>query len=269
MSAPKPTPTASSPSASEASLVQHCRARATLARLLAECFAEPDSQRLARLAEDDVRSEATAAGAIIGLDRGPVAALLEKLPSLDELMAARNRLFGHSVRSNCPPYELEYGRSEVFQQSQSLADIAGFYAAFGLAPNGPLAERPDHVVGQLEYLCMAALRESSAIEVGRADAAEVCRNAQRAFLRDHAAKWMPAFFARVLRESTGAFFDAAATLGRALIAEWCAALDVPSGPEWLELREVVEEDATITCGAPDAQQVELGPTLAAAMHDGD
>lgn len=269
MSARKHTRTASSLPDRDASILEQCRARATLARVLAECFAEPEPRRLAQLAQDDVGREAQAACEIVGIDRALVANLAECLPSLDELMSDRNRLFGHSVRSTCPPYELEYGRSEVFQQSQSLADIVGFYAAFGLSPTGPLAERPDHVVAQLEFLSMAALRESSAIQSDRLDAAGVCRNAQRAFLRDHAATWMPAFFARVLRESAGSFFDAAATLGRALIAAWCAALDVPSGPEWLELREVVEEDSTITCVAPDAPQVELGPTLAAAMQDGD
>lgn len=270
MSAPTNTPTPFDADRSggldSAAEGEHALARAKLGRALAALFCDGGETIPARLNRPAVRAEIEAAAERLGLPAAMVSAVFDRPGDLTEHVEALQRLGGHAVRSECPPYELEYQRGEVFHQSQTLADIAGFYAAFGLACTGPLAERPDHFVAQLEFLSILAQREALALERGDAEGIDCCRRAQASFLCDHAGRWMPAYLARVRRAAPESTAAAAADLGEAVLRTWCDRFNTPPGPAWIELRPVDEEDATITCGAPDAAEVELGPTLAAAME---
>src|SRR5262249_52628787 len=156
-------------------------------------------------------------------------------------------------------------RGEIFQQSQSMADIAGYYAAFGVQAGGAVAERPDHIVAQWEFLSELARRQASAAG-GNIDGAHVCVEAQRSFLKYHAAAWVPAFFNRVRQTEPARFYARAADVAEAVLRHWCEALHVPLGPRWIELRPISEDDSSITCGAPGESPVELGPTLAAGLN---
>ena len=259
MSDPTNTPTPSD-------AVRDAEARARLARLCAELFSEQDEQGFSALGADELCREATDAANQLKLSTTLVDRLFLDRPTFDEYLVSRSQMLGHTVRSDCPPYELEYAHAEVFQQSSRLADIAGFYAAFGLESAGAQAERPDHVVPQWEFLSILASREAQALNAKDADGADCCRHAQHAFLSDHAAFWMFAFFERLRKSDSESFFAHAGQLAAALLREWCRALCVPAGSDWIELRPISDEDSTIECGAPDAPHVELGPTLAAAME---
>lgn len=206
------------------------------------------------------------AAATLSIVSRPLDVIWQQLSSADRIVDEHGILFGHTVRSTCPPYELEYGSGEVFQQSQALADIGGFYQAFGMQLSGPLAERPDHIVPEWEFLSLLALREAQAIAGGLIDSAICCRDAQRSFLKDHAAAWMVAWFNRVRDVRPDGFFSAVVNLAESVLREWCAARSVSVGAGWLELRPVTDEDSTITCGAPGAAEVELGPRLAQAFQ---
>lgn len=237
--------------------------RAKLARFISAVFSEPEPACLAQLAEVDVENELRAAAATLGISGQLIDGILAAFVANEANQDAYIRLLGHTVRSECPPYELEYRLAEIFQQSQTLADIAGFYLAFGFDTTGPLPEREDHVATQWEFLAVLSMKEAIA---QREKDLECCISAQRAFLADHAAAWMPAFFERIRKSDPTSFLARTADLGDAVLRQWCAKLDVAVGHKWLELRPISEEDSTITCGAPGA--VELGPTLAAAMDEG-
>ncbi|MHC4090554.1 MAG: TorD/DmsD family molecular chaperone [Planctomycetota bacterium] len=90
-----------------------------------------------------------------------------------ELQETFNRLFGHAVRGKCPPYELEYGRGEILQQASALADISGFYAAFGMEVSHDAADRPDHVSVECEFMSVLCAKQARAINAGEADHAEI------------------------------------------------------------------------------------------------
>ena len=244
-------------------------ARAVLARFVAELFADPDEVWAARLAAEDVHRELQAAVRTLSLPESTLRAVLDSRPSLDEHAERHAALLGHTVRAECPPYELEYARSDVFQHAHSLADVSAFYRAFGMETGGTMSERADHFVAEWEFLTVCALKQSRAQETGLVEAAEQCVDAQRAFLKDHAAIWMPAFFARLRRAEPEGFLSRAADLAEALLCEWCDALDVSVGPDWLELRQAEEEDLSINCGpGPGPGQVQLGAGLSAAMEGG-
>ena len=62
-----------------------------------------------------------------------------------QLTEEYTNVFGHTVSTDCPPYEAEYGQAHIFQKSHTIADLRGFYKAFGVAPNPEMKDRPDHV----------------------------------------------------------------------------------------------------------------------------
>ncbi len=75
-----------------------------------------------------------------------------------------------------------------------LADIAGFYSAFGFAVHD---DRPDHIVAELEFMSLLLIAEADARSSDRADQAEIAADAARVFLRDHLGTWVTAWAARV------------------------------------------------------------------------
>jgi putative dimethyl sulfoxide reductase chaperone len=187
----------------------------------------PDNQRLAREATDLLRAEASRVS--IALDRGEVAPheldldhlLAELRRPADELRAEYDRVFGLVAPRECPPYETEYHpTTETFFRSQQLADIAGFYRAFGLEPAKERPERPDHIALELEFMAFLLTKkrraqESSASDPDAMEHTIVCDDAQRKFFRDHIAWWIPAFATGLRRKAGRGFY---APLGGLLAA---------------------------------------------------
>lgn len=134
----------------------------------------------------------------LGLDGGPLPARELDLPGLQ---AEHRRAFG-LTGSLC--YETEYGLPNEYRLSQELADIAGFYRAFGFEAGGSQRERPDHLAMELEFLYVLALKEAYAAQRGRPDQVEVCQQAQGRFLQDHPGRWVGLFAASLSGSLGGA-----------------------------------------------------------------
>lgn len=107
--------------------------------------------------------------------------------SLPALQAEYRRAFGLTGSLS---YETEFGLPHEFRQSQELADIAGFYQAFGFKVGGQVRERPDHLAVELEFMFVLSLKEAHAAREGLAEQAEVCRDGQAKFLHDHLGRWV-------------------------------------------------------------------------------
>jgi nitrate reductase assembly molybdenum cofactor insertion protein NarJ len=90
-------------------------------------------------------------------------------------------------------YETEYGLPHEFRQSQELADISGFYHAFGFRVGGARKERPDHLAVELEFMYALALKQAYALDTGALEQAEICLEAQCRFLQDHLGHWVRLF----------------------------------------------------------------------------
>jgi DMSO reductase family type II enzyme chaperone len=111
-------------------------------------------------------------------------------------------VFGHAVSADCAPYEAEYGQAQVFQKSQTLAEVSGFYKSFGVTPNPALHERLDHISVELEFMHLLTLKEARAqMSVDGEGIALICRQAQEAFLAGHLANWIGAFGSRLATKS--------------------------------------------------------------------
>jgi TorA maturation chaperone TorD len=191
-------------------------------------LADPSTAALVTQAAAVLREEDSAVARPLGLGERPLAdldpaAVLARLPgSAGELNELYEATFGLLGGSKCPPYETEYVPSKfAFQRSNMLADIAGYYRAFGLQTSTACPDRPDHVSLECEFLAQLLALEWQANQRGdQASAlqAATCREAHARFLREHAAWWLPAF-ARVLgQQNPGGFYAAVADFLAALIA---------------------------------------------------
>ena len=132
------------------------------------------------------------------LDFAPAFPALDAAP-LPLLQAAYRHGFG-AAGSLC--YETEYGLPHEFRQAQELADISGFYRAFGFVVGGPAGERPDHLAAELEFMHVLALKEAHARLHGLTEYAALCVEAQAKFLGAHLGTWVD-LFAQSLALNTG------------------------------------------------------------------
>jgi len=133
-------------------------------------------------------------------------ALFEPVPaSLTDEYAA---VFGPGLVSDCVPYETEYCPSrDVTYRSQQMADVAGFYRAFGLKRSESAKERVDHVSLEAEFMSVLISREMHAMTEGLGqEKIQVCREAQQTFFRDHLGWWLPAFGVTLERQSRSRFY---------------------------------------------------------------
>lgn len=82
-------------------------------------------------------------------------------------------------------YSSEYTAKEVFQKSNQMSDIAGFYRAFGLELD---EERPDALTIELEFMHYIIFKSIYAVEKDLPDAHEkrlICIEAQKKFFNEH------------------------------------------------------------------------------------
>jgi TorA maturation chaperone TorD len=172
-----------------------------------DLLTDASSLQLAADAADLLREEAEESGAVLGfgelapddLDLAPL--LAASMRSSEEIVAEYDRVFGLVPSRECPPYETEYcTTSEPFYRAQQLADVAGFYRAFGLEPSRARPERPDHIVLQLEFMAFLIAKKRLSED---ADQVAVCEQAEAAFFRDHLAWWAPSFATGLRRKGTG------------------------------------------------------------------
>jgi TorA maturation chaperone TorD len=209
-------------------------ARECLYRFLAAAFTDPrhepfqmarDEHLLSRTAADLLREEALADPVPLGfgeltaeaLDLADVVNELDR--PHDELCAEYDRVFGLVYARECPPYETEYcSTAEPFFRAQQVADVAGFYRAFGLIGSRSQPDRPDHLAAELEFMAVLFLKKRLAADLDVPEAANhigVCETALGAFFRDHLAWWVPSFAAGLRRKAGGGLY---AALGRVLAA---------------------------------------------------
>lgn len=125
---------------------------------------------------------------------------------LEELQHVFRQTFGLSG-SLC--YETEYGLPHEFRMSQELADIAGFYRAFGVRCGGAVQERPDHIAVECEFMHLVCLKEAWSAHQKQEEAMELCREAERKFLADHLGRWIPFFVKSLAMHGEALFLDLA------------------------------------------------------------
>lgn len=228
--------------------------RAALYRLAAGAFSYPEPGLLAELRSCATRcldSRGAAGDPLTAAVAGFRAALRE--PDAVASILQQEYVFLFDRQVHCSPYETAYGDGRrIAGKSAELADIAGFYTAFGLAPSAARPDMVDHVAAELEFMSLLALKEAAALTEDLDEALAVTREAARAFLRDHLGRWAGAF-ARQLADSTAVpYYQAAGRLLAALVDEEVRALGVEPKPAvGLAAADPMQEEQ-FTCPFGDA-----------------
>lgn len=210
-------------------------ARSALYRALSQALVYPTAEAVRQLREQDIPFARAASGP---LEDGVRSALEELRVAFrrvrrGRLEASYRDAFTHVHSSDCPPYETDYTTGEIFRQSQELADLAGFYRAFGVGGSSEERERPDHISVELEFLHLLAYKEAWAVVQGDGEGQEVCRHAEERFLADHVLRWVPGFARRLEAVATHQAYRAVARLTAAFVRSEARRFGLPvdAGPE--------------------------------------
>lgn len=222
--------------------------RSLIYEALALGFCPPDREVAQRLASPEGSDALAEAAFLLDPELGElVGALARDSREVEELPRCFRLLFGHTSRGPVPPYETEYGTDALFLQPQEMADIAGFFRAFGLELERTQHQRVDHLACECEFLAFLCRKEAYALEQGEEDMLEQTCRAQRLFLRDHLGRFGPAVGRKLAREDEG-FYGALGKLCAAFLEEECRRLGLPVGPAHLELRSTEPDDVPMACG---------------------
>lgn len=202
----------------ESPTTQHMLWRGAMYEALAFAFSYPDTETLAGLGaalETLAEHEETARHG----DRLAFDALAAALAAAEpEALAERyNLLFAGEVL--CPAGETEY-ELDAFTKARQLADIAGFYHAFGLHVPEDRPAPADSLATELEFLSQTVMRQAYAALNGWAEQQQLCEEAQRSFLEDHLGRWAPLFCRSLFEMVEGeGFYAAAAALCEQFVIE--------------------------------------------------
>ncbi len=259
-------PTAVAPTIDEAVTL----ARGHVYAFLASALADPLQPHFEQALDRRLQTVAVAAAGLLAseaptsMELGPgehQPGTLDLLPVTEALARPREALirehqdlFGLLLGKTVIPYETEYCRQTLtFYRAQQLADIAGFYRAFGLETGSEAPERQDHLSVELEFMAHLIHKElfaAASPDPALQEKASLCSAAQKEFFRTHLGWWVPAFTALLRREASGPLYSALAVALASFLPGERALFDIPPNrnlAEPLPEPPPIQEDSC--CGA--------------------
>lgn len=219
--------------------------RAAMYELLAVGYAYPDAgwrQRLLDLAAE----LAPWVGLLDPQWPGRLAALQAAASATDPAAAEAdfNRLFSGGM--DAAPLETAY-EPDIFRKQHALADMAGFYRAFGFQLPAATRWQPDHLGVQMEFCAILLQRTALALEQDWGEQVEICVDALRKFLGDHPGRWATAFAADLSRAAREPFYQHLAAVTSSWVELELRILDL--APDRLRARKIDPGDLELpTCG---------------------
>jgi len=111
---------------------------------------------------------------------------------IDEWTEAYTGLFDGPTP--CPINETAYVRRD---KGWILADICGFYQAFGFRAAPQLGEKADHLVCEIEFCAMLLAMVARAAQLGDEEQASIAHEAFLRFAGDHLGDWVSLFAERL------------------------------------------------------------------------
>ena len=192
--------------------------RSALYGAVSALFADPESQKFELLLKPEIQGsvldtcfqlESTLCGTDAGLSK-PFQQIMAKLSAnnLKKIQSEFVDVFGHTLSKQIAPYALEHLKNtDVFFRTQKLADLNGFYKAFGMEVES--IERADHISTQTEFLSFLLLKERLAERDGLIEEMGVCQDAFDQFQKDHFLDWAKMFAENLSTQVDGKFYPKA------------------------------------------------------------
>ena len=192
-------------------------------QFLSTCLLEPNKEGLEMLNNVEYMSEVKSCISAGG--NNEMLGVFEQLQKSLEGNDVENLEWGYratfggaTVAMDCPPYEMYYSGSQIWQQTQDLADISGMYKAYGIEmEEDSTTSRWDHVAVQLEFLHFMTYKLAYAIENHSEEEQESCISGKKKFLYAHIGRWIKAFSTSVVKKTPEDFYRHAATLASQFI----------------------------------------------------
>lgn len=197
--------------------IQEVIARGAIYKLLSLAFSPPNPPVLAFFKDGFVGRLEKALTSLPPGSWPDLTGLEEAMAGLGTLEGEYNRLFRTGLAAT--PYETEYDPIPAVRKGQTLADLLGFYQAFGLKTSEQVKEFPDHIAVELEFMGLLLLKEAYALQEGWKEEAGVCRDAERTFLKDHLGRWVFSFCEQVGEVTWAPFYRASARFLKAFLVE--------------------------------------------------
>jgi len=181
-------------------------------QFLSICLLEPEEKTLELLKNKDYMSEVESC-----LDKTGKKEMSEAFRNIQEALKDLNvdklakgyrDTFGNAtIAMDCPPYEMYFSGSQIYQQTQDLADLSGFYKAFGVeVSREDNINRWDHIAVELEFLHFLTYKLAYATENSIDKEREICLAAKKKFLNAHIGRWIAAFSNAVEKKSHVLFY---------------------------------------------------------------
>ena len=181
-------------------------ARARVYGIIAWAFAYPEDEVIEgiRSSVGELKDALTAIGADPEtIEKGMAFATASAGASTKAVQSDYNQLF--VGRQQCSLDESEYDKA-IFYRYQRMADIAGFYRAFGLENSTDSYQRPDYVGTELEFMHLLLLKHAYAIEQEWDEESQICEEAEGKFVHEHLEWWVPSMCEKLRGASSCAFY---------------------------------------------------------------
>jgi putative dimethyl sulfoxide reductase chaperone len=190
-------------------------ARSEIYRLLSMALGYPDRELMTGLSEASFISQFTECAKKLP-SYGSIKRFIQSLETsikrygdniFPTIISEYLALFGQDHEPKCSLYELGHlSRGPLFMNTGILADIAGFYRAFGLEVADGSKDRVDHISIELEFMYFLALKEAFILKNGEQSNLKVCIEAQKKFLLDHLGRWAGIFHERIKVNTNSSFY---------------------------------------------------------------
>jgi TorA maturation chaperone TorD len=203
--------------------VEDLLAASQVYQFLSTCLLEPNKKALETLNNEEYMAEVKSCVSVSGNSEMLITfELLQKALEGNDVenleWGYRATFGGATVAMDCPPYEMYYSGSQIWQQTQDLADISGTYKAYGIEiEEDSTTSRWDHVAVQLEFLHFLTYKLAYAIENHSEEKQESCISGKKKFLYAHIGRWIKAFSTSVVKKTPEDFYRQAATLATLFI----------------------------------------------------